>query len=147
MDRCIQSMLLNHHSLLDLIAAEVVHGATDISGFGLLGHLAEMAKASRVAVEIDSQNIPQLPGVDALIEQGISSTLALANLHYAESLCLISNLEESVLLCDPQTSGAMLLSLSAESADAWVKKARELGFADCAVIGRVSAGEASISIS
>ena len=145
-DRCKQSMLLNHYQLLPLIAAVSVHGATDVTGFGLLGHLAEMVHSSAFRVTLQSSHLPLLPGVKELIAQGVQSTLALDNQAYAASLCGIENGQETALLCDPQTSGAFLLSIAADQAEDWVKKARQAGFMDCCVIGEVRAGEPGITI-
>ncbi|WP_176736878.1 selenide, water dikinase SelD [Oligoflexus tunisiensis] len=139
MDRCLRSMLRNHADILSLITQDCVHGVTDVTGFGLLGHLAEMAHASQVPVELLGDHIPQLDGVGPLIEAGISSTLALGNQSYAESLCEISDAGSASwpLLCDPQTSGAFLLSIAASEAEAWVAAARLAGFPDCSIIGSV----------
>ncbi len=146
MERCVESMLLNHEKLIDLIADERVHGATDVTGFGLLGHLAEMVHASSVGVEIRRQDLPLLPGVNELLKLGVRSTLALDNENYAASLCTLSPLVDADLLCDPQTSGGLLLSVSTDDAEAWVTAAQEAGFSQCRIIGQVLPGPAGISI-
>jgi selenide,water dikinase len=149
MDRCLHTMLQNHVAILTLITQSSVHGATDVSGFGLLAHLAEMVRASGVQVVLHEANLPLLDGVPSLIKEGVSSTLALGNQSYAESLCKISAAASASwpLLCDPQTAGAFLLSIQASEAEAWVMAARAAGFADCCIIGSVeAAGEPAIDI-
>ncbi|MCX6131268.1 MAG: selenide, water dikinase SelD [Proteobacteria bacterium] len=145
LESCIQSMLLNHFKILPLIIDESVHGATDITGFGLLGHLAEMVQASGVSVAIWSQKIPRLQGVDRLLALSVQSTLALDNQIYAESLCTIGSLKDFSLFCDPQTSGALLLSVDADFAASFIEAAHQAGFTDCAIIGEVRAGATEIA--
>ncbi|HYX38950.1 MAG TPA: selenide, water dikinase SelD [Oligoflexus sp.] len=149
LDQCLRSMLRNHVDILHLITQPAVHGVTDVTGFGLLGHLSEMAQASQVQVEVKGGHVPRLDGVEALIEAGITSTLALGNQSYADSLCKVSDtgVIPWSLHCDPQTSGAFLVSIAASEADAWVKAAREAGFTECCVIGSVlRSGDPSITL-
>lgn len=139
LEACLRSMLQHHLPLLGLLKQAAVHAATDVTGFGLLGHLAEMIHASKVHVELSTDALPLLPGAEELLDQGISSTLAAGNLRYAESLCTIQ-CEGPIpaILLDPQTSGALLLSIESGEADAWVREARELGFENCHIIATVS---------
>ncbi len=112
-------------STLNKTAAEImndldVHAATDVTGFGLLGHLLEMCKASNVSAEINFKNLDFLPGVRELAEKGIIPGGSKRNLdfvneyvHFQNSLSEIDQL----LAADAQTSGGLLISLSNENAD------------------------------
>ena len=120
------------------------HGATactDVTGFGLLGHLVEMTKASGVDVRLRLDNIPLLDGALETVSRGIFSTLQPQNLRLRRA---ISNLEEAAgdprypLIFDPQTSGGLLASLPARRADRCVDKLRELGYPLSAIVAEVS---------
>jgi selenide,water dikinase len=110
-------------------------GCTDITGFGLLGHAFEMAKASGVTFEIDSNSIPLLPDVLELIDQGMLTRGDKNNrvyvgdtVKFAES---VSSTMQSALF-DPQTAGGLLVSLVRSNADDYLKKVP-----DASVIGAV----------
>ena len=115
-------------------------GATDITGFGLLGHLVEMLRASEVDIELDLQSIPIMEGALQTIEAGIFSSLQPQNLRLRRA---VSNIEEVRnnpmyhLLFDPQTAGGLLAGISADRADTCVSKLKKLGYEASAVIGEV----------
>ncbi|GAX89976.1 selenophosphate synthetase [Effusibacillus lacus] len=117
-----------------------VHACTDITGFGLLGHAAEMARGACVGIEIDAKSVPMLPDAYSLAEQGIIPGGSLRNyewladdLEYAESIDEVTR----KILCDAVTSGGLLLSVPAEEADALVEALKKNGVEDAVVIGRV----------
>jgi selenide,water dikinase len=92
-----------------------VHGATDITGFGLLGHAREMALASNVMIEIDSSQIEALPGAMESIRKGAVPAGLKNNQEFVS--CSVSfggsvSSEMQTLLYDPQTSGGLLISIS-----------------------------------
>jgi selenide,water dikinase len=129
------------------LAAEhlYAHGATactDITGFGLLGHMVEMIKPSGVDVEIDMQALPLIDGALETVQMGILSSLQPANLRLRRA---IRNMETAVasplypLVFDPQTSGGLLASIAADKADACLKALHKSGYTQAAVIGRVIA--------
>jgi selenide,water dikinase len=117
-----------------------VHGATDITGFGLIGHAAEMAKASGGVIAIDTSRLPLLPGVRAIAAQNRSGGLGTNREHF-ESLVTADRVDQTVVdICyDPQTSGGLLAAVDAASADAI---AGALADADvpAAIVGDVRAG-------
>jgi selenide,water dikinase len=91
-----------------------IRGVTDVTGFGLAGHLLEMLAASNAAAEIDLDRIPLLVGVVELIEQRIESTLAPANRHVERSIDAEGRVRASphyAALFDPQTSGGLLMGV------------------------------------
>ncbi len=119
------------------------HGATactDLTGFGLLGHLLEMTRPSGVDAELDLSALPVLEGAEETSASGILSSLQPANVRLRRAL---RNQEQAVrdpryrLLFDPQTAGGLLASVPAERADACLGALRGLGYTHAAAIGRV----------
>ncbi len=104
--------------------------ATDVTGFGLAGHLKEMLDASGVAAVLWHDAIPALPGAMALAARGIESTLSEANRRW------LGRMPNAALLADPQTSGGLLIGVSANRADACVRAMRDAGI-EAAAIGEV----------
>ncbi|WP_314862789.1 selenide, water dikinase SelD [Porphyromonas endodontalis] len=93
------------------------HAATDITGFGLVGHAMQMALASGVELHFESSAIPALPGVRDLLHEGCIPGGALRNRRYVEEhLHSHASPEETLLLCDAQTSGGLLIALPEEEA-------------------------------
>ena len=93
------------------------HAATDITGFGLVGHAMQMALASGVELHFESSAIPSLPGVRDLLHEGCIPGGALRNRRYVEEhLHTHASPEETLLLCDAQTSGGLLIALLEEEA-------------------------------
>ncbi len=90
-----------------------VEAATDVTGFGLLGHLAEMVRGSGVSAYIDVAQVPVLTGVEDLIEQGMVPGGSKRNLSAVEVMCSFGPLghEARILLADAQTSGGLLLAI------------------------------------
>ena len=119
------------------------HGATactDLTGFGLLGHLVEMTRPSGVDAELKLSALPVLEGAEETSAAGILSSLQPANLRLRRAL---RNQQDAVrhprypLIFDPQTAGGLLASIPADRADACLRVLRELGYMHAAVIGRV----------
>ncbi len=104
-----------------------VAGATDITGFGLLGHTWEVAKASKVTIEIDSRSVPLIPGALELARAGILTRGDRLNRKYVGKNIVISNDVAPAmqsLLFDPQTAGGMLIAISPERVDGLLTKLR-----------------------
>ncbi len=115
---------------------------TDVSGFGLSGHLGEMLRRSGVSAEIALAALPTLPGVDALLGAGLRSTFHPENARSRKALVVDPTLAETPrldLLFDPQTSGGLLFGVAADRAEAALAALREEGDADACAIGRVTA--------
>jgi selenide,water dikinase len=119
-----------------ILRAHGVTACTDVTGFGLAGHLAEMLRASGVAAEIDPDAVPALDGARALAAQGIESTLAPHN-----RVVLPDAGPEAALLFDPQTSGGLLAGVAVAQAARCVTALRAVGI-EAAVIGRTLRAEA-----
>jgi selenide, water dikinase len=122
------------------------HGATamtDVTGFGLVGHLGEMLKASRAEAELDLAAIPLYPGARDLAAAGIVSTLLPENLAFGGIVRADLDEVARALLFDPQTAGGLLAGIPQSRAAECVAALRAAGYADAAVIGSVrDAGEA-----
>jgi len=107
-----------------------VRGGTDITGFGFLGHAAEMAEASNVSLYFDFSAIPFLSGARGYAKQGIFPGGAFDNKGYFEKVVEFpADFDEpsQMLLFDPQTSGGLLLGIASEKLNAFMKRAGELG--------------------
>jgi selenide, water dikinase len=113
----------------------VANACTDITGFGLLGHAYEMARASGVTFEIDSSTVPLLPDVLELIEQGMLTRGDKNNREYVGDTVKFSDAVSGPMqsaLFDPQTAGGLLISLSPAKADDYLESVSE-----AAVIGTI----------
>lgn len=123
---------------------------TDITGFGLLGHAAEMAAASKVSLEIYFSAVPLLPETTAMASMGIIPGGAYDNKnHLGDQIAFGTSLrpEEQMILFDPQTSGGLLIAVNEAAADRLVAELVERGVT-AAVIGRaLPPGEKLISVS
>ncbi len=104
-----------NRSARDIMIENKIRCATDITGFGLLGHLYEIASASNVSIEIDSKEVPLIYDVMTLAEEGFFAGGAYTNHEYLKNHVAFSKqVSETVelLLCDPQTSGGIAMFVS-----------------------------------
>jgi len=116
-----------------------VRGATDITGFGLLGHAWELAKASQVTLEIVAERVPILPGALELAHRKMLTKGDKVNREYVGDDVMIDidiTKETTSLLYDPQTAGGMLIAIASDRAEAMLARLRE-AYAQAAIIGRV----------
>ena len=133
------------------VLAEVpeVHAVTDVTGFGLLGHTLEMCHGARLGARLRFAAVPVLPGVEALARAGHRTGAALRNwASYGEEVALPPALAgwQRDLLCDPQTSGGLLIAVEPQGADAVLELVRAAGFAHAAVIGDMRDGPAAVQL-
>ena len=132
-------------STLNRAAAEIMvkHGATactDVTGFGLVGHLRQVVAESGVTAEIWCSRLPLLPGVLGYAEQGMFSGANERNAEYSgERTTFSSDVGEAMkaVLFDAQTSGGLLIAFPAGEAEKAVRRLHEAGVADAVVIGRI----------
>jgi selenide,water dikinase len=118
-----------------------VKGATDITGFALLGHAWELARASQVTIEIEAARVPLLPGALELAGRGMLTRGDKTNREYVGDDIEISpavGKEMRSVLYDPQTAGGLLISIAADRARALLARLRET-YPQAAIIGRVTA--------
>ncbi len=121
---------------------EGVHALTDVTGFGLLGHLNEIAKGSALAARLDMKSIPLLPGALELAQHGCVTGASGRNwAGYGKDITL-TEVDEAhkALLTDPQTSGGLLVACDAATVPAVLETFRAEGFEHAAVIGTLHAG-------
>jgi len=126
-----------------------VHAITDVTGFGLAGHALEMARGAGATVQIDWAQVPLLPGVVELAEQGFVTGASGRNwAGYGDGVQLAGGLPPTAqaLLTDPQTSGGLLVSCAPDSVQAVLDVFAREGFAQAAVVGRVAAGAARLQV-
>jgi len=110
-----ESMLKLNREACEAMLAFDVHGCTDVTGFGLIGHAREMALASKVTLEIDPRKLRFLPGAVEYAQQGAIPGGLVNNRDFASS-CVEGSWEFEALLYDPQTSGGLLIALAESDA-------------------------------
>jgi selenide,water dikinase len=118
-----------------------VHACTDITGFGLLGHLAEMIVDSPFGIRLASKSIPIIPGTLDYAGMGLVPAGAYKNREFRECMVdfspSVDRLVQDVLF-DPQTSGGLLICVERDRADDLLQELKEKGIKDAAIIGEVS---------
>ena len=130
---------------LNKIAAEEarsfsVHAVTDVTGFGLIGHLLEMANASRVDTVIYSDQLPALPGAVNWIQKDVApGGLKTNRKFYQDKIAIAEGVSDALqaLAVDPQTSGGLLLSVAPNDAEALVEKFVAMGLSQTRIVGEV----------
>jgi len=139
-DGAIASMLISNQQAASCFLNYGATACTDITGFGLLGHLAEMMHASQISVALDLSAVPILEGARQTVQQEIFSSLYPQNLRSSSA---ISNLNEAKdypnypLLFDPQTSGGLLASIAEDKAEDCLGALRSAGYLEAAIVGHV----------
>ncbi len=126
-----------------------VHALTDVTGFGLLGHLLELARGAQLAAALEMDKVPLLPGVLQLAQDGFFTGASGRNWDaYGKDVELGANITPSqrVLLTDPQTSGGLLVSCAPESVDEVLALFAREGFGEAAVIGRMQDGAPRVTV-
>jgi selenide,water dikinase len=126
-----------------------VHALTDVTGFGLLGHLLEICRGSGAGATIDLARIPLLPGVLDLARAGLFTGASGRNWagygHDVELGGAVRDAEQAVLT-DPQTSGGLLVACAPDSVANVLAIFRDEGFDDAAVIGEITAGAPRVAV-
>ncbi|MGO4478093.1 selenide, water dikinase SelD [Massilia sp. 2TAF26] len=126
-----------------------VHALTDVTGFGLLGHLLELARGAGLSAQLDMAKIPLLPGVEQLAHEGYFTGASGRNWDaYGMDVELGAGVGDTqrVLLTDPQTSGGLLVSCDPGTVDEVLALFAREGFGHAAVIGRMEAGAARVKV-
>jgi selenide,water dikinase len=126
-----------------------VHALTDVTGFGLLGHLLEMCRGSLVRATIEFARMPLHPGVLDLAKAGCITGASARNwAGYGADVTIDATLPDvtQALLTDPQTSGGLLVACSPEAQEEVLATFRGQGFANAAVIGQIVAGPPRVDV-
>lgn len=127
-----------------------VHAMTDVTGFALLGHLLEICRGSKLQAHIEFDRIPLIDMALQLAKDGYATGAAARNWDsYHEGVILGAEIADwqRKLLCDPQTSGGLLVSCAPESVDAVLAAFNADGFNRAAVIGGMQIGDAQVTLS
>jgi selenide, water dikinase len=135
----LETMLLAGREASRLMVEWGASAATDVTGFALLGHAWEVARASNVTLEIESAALPSIPGARELAAQGLLTSGDKSNRAYVGEDVLLDEsvaVEVGRLMFDPQTAGGLLISISGERADGLLSDLRR-SYTDASIIGRV----------
>ena len=136
----VASMLQSNREAARGVIAHGVSACTDVTGFGLLGHLVEMLNASDVDAELDLDALPVLDGAEQTVRAGILSSLQPQNVRLRRAIVNAPDAGTALrvaLLFDPQTSGGLLAGVPAVEAESCVRDLRARGYSESAIIGTV----------
>jgi selenide, water dikinase len=137
-DAALASMSQSSRRAMECLLAHEARACTDVSGFGLAGHLFEMLRASTVDAQLSLAALPVLEGAEACSEAGILGELQRANLRSGEAVVEARERGPRYpLLFDPQTAGCLLAAVPTARAAACLQALRQLGYAGAAIIGTV----------
>lgn len=145
-DEAVEHMLHSNKKAAEIFQQMGVRSCTDITGFGLLGHLLEMLKASSVNAQLDLSSIPVLTGAYEMIEMGIFSSLQEENIrlkHVISNIETISDHKNYPFLFDPQTAGGLLAGIPREKATECLELLKSAGYHSSVVIGDIIDNDAT----
>jgi selenide,water dikinase len=155
---------LDHASYADMIASTTqlnavgaelpgfqgVHALTDVTGFGLLGHALEMCRGASMSLDIAWDSLPIFPAAARLAEAGIGTGASTRNwASYGPDVLLPAEMPawQRTLLCDPQTSGGLLIACARDASAAILDLLHKRGYRHAARIGEFRAGPAQVNVS
>ena len=139
-DRVTRLMATLNRGAAEAMADFAVHACTDVTGFGLLGHLAEMVTGSGCSVRIESRQVPILPETADFAGMGLVPGGAFKNKSFRQAMVAFADGVDAVMqdmLFDPQTSGGLLISIASQHAEALAEALTRRGVPAAAVIGEV----------
>jgi selenide,water dikinase len=134
----------------ELAALDGVHALTDVTGFGLLGHLLELCRGAQLGARIESSRLPLLPAAIGFAQQGIGPGAIARNLSsFGADVAFADTVPDWLrrIMADAQTSGGLLAAVAPDSADDVLARFQANGFASAAAIGRMQAGTPIVSVS
>ena len=132
-----------------LACLDGVHAVTDVTGFGLAGHLLEVCKGSKLRARVNYADLPLLPRARELVEAGYLTGASGRNwASYGDGVAMAAGLGDTArtLLTDPQTSGGLLVSCSPETVTEVLSIFLQQGFSHVSVIGEMAEGEPGIDV-
>jgi selenide,water dikinase len=141
-DGALKSMVISNRLGAKCLTEFGATACTDLTGFGLLGHLVEMTRPSAVDAELNLTQLPLLDGAEECVAQGIVSSLQSANVRLRRALRnqeAMAKHPRYPLIFDPQTAGGLLASVPADRADQCIDALRGLGYVHTVAIGRIMA--------
>jgi len=134
---------------MELSSLPGMHAMTDVTGFGLLGHLLEMCRGSGLGAAITAAQVPLLPGLWALARSGVATGASARNWQsYGKDVQLEPHIDAPLqtVLTDPQTSGGLLVACDPDEVTTIQATFARLGFAQAAVIGRLNEGAPQVHV-
>jgi selenide,water dikinase len=140
--KSVSSMATLNRKASELMLTVDVHACTDVTGFGLLGHACEMIEGTDVGMIINSDAVPYFPEAKEYAEMGMVPGGTTRNRDFRIKMVEIDKNVSKVMvdiLFDPQTSGGLLMSVPAVDAESMVKRMRQQGIVEAAIIGEVVA--------
>jgi selenide, water dikinase len=144
LNAAVESMARLNKRAAQALASFDVHGCTDITGFGLAGHAAEMAGGAGLSFRLFYSQIPFLPGAKEYAAMGLIPAGAYCNRdHFGKTMSFSSRVPdaERILLFDPQTSGGLLIALPPREGERLLKALRDGGVPEAAIVGEVAPKE------
>ncbi|NEQ98065.1 MAG: selenide, water dikinase SelD [Cyanothece sp. SIO2G6] len=139
-EAAIATMRQSHHAAMNCLRQHGTTACTDITGFGLAGHLLEMVQAANLSVELQLDALPILSGATITLEQGFFSSLHQPNAQASSGLMASADITAHPfypILFDPQTSGGLLATVPLEQSSACLQQLRQLGYTSSQTIGKV----------
>jgi selenide, water dikinase len=143
----VRSMTALNRAASGVMLRHDVHACTDVTGFGLLGHLKEMLGEKGLEIIIYAKSVPVLPGAREAAAGGLIPGGMYRNRDFVNGLCVADAsvpLETMDILYDPQTSGGLIMAVAESGAGALLAELKAGGIADAAIIGRVREAPARI---
>ncbi len=140
----IKSMITLNRQAAQIMKQYDISACTDITGFGLAGHLMEMAGNDKIEIAIESRQLPILPGVKDCSETGLIPAGLYRNKEFAAHFCSIDKSVEQYIediIFDPQTSGGLLMGITHKKAARLLKELHSSGINDARIIGKISSAE------
>jgi selenium donor protein len=148
-ERALRVMTTLNRAASEAMLAVEAHGATDVTGFGLLGHLAEIVRASGVGARVWSRQVPLIEGTRDLAERGLIPGGSRRNLESVASLVRWAPTvtePDQLILADAQTSGGLLIAVAPERTDDLVSRLRDGGALAASVVGEATADTGTIDV-
>jgi selenide,water dikinase len=133
----------------ELARLDSVHALTDVTGFGLLGHLLEVCRGAQLSAHLEARHLPVIPAAAGLAQQGIGPGAIARNLaSFGAAVRFAPDVPtwQRQLMADAQTSGGLLAAVAPEAADAVLARFHAAGFTAASIVGRLQAGAASIDV-
>lgn len=150
MTEAIEVMTTLNRTAAEVLCGFEVHALTDVTGFGLLGHLRNMTAASHVTARVWADQVPVLAAARRYVAEGIAPGGTRANRQFLADWVQYGGgitQEDQLLLCDAQTSGGLLAALPEKNADEVIKALTKAGTLAHAIVGRIeAAGEGRIHV-
>ena len=145
MKNAVKTMATLNKAAAEAMMEVGVNSCTDVTGFGLMGHLRGMVKASGVAAQIRYRDVPLLPGAWDLLNQGVVPGGTYRNMQQVADTVLWNEEiteEQKLMLCDAQTSGGLLISVPGSKANQLLIRLQAAGVPISAVVGKITGGAA-----